>query len=43
MLSDWFAHNLEDFTRKIFQIWILPTRDGEAPQWSAKPFPKGER
>jgi redox-sensitive bicupin YhaK (pirin superfamily) len=36
-------YNLEDVTTKIFQIWILPTRDGEAPSWGAKPFPKGER
>lgn len=36
-------YNLEDITTKIFQIWIVPTRDGEAPQWGAKPFPKGER
>lgn len=36
-------YNLEDVTTKIFQIWIVPTRDGEAPQWGAKPFPKGER
>lgn len=36
-------YNLEDVTTKIFQIWIIPTRDGEPPQWGAKPFPKGER
>ncbi len=36
-------YNLEDVTTKIFQIWIVPTRDGEAPQWGAKPFPKGAR
>ncbi|NWK98521.1 hypothetical protein DM806_23215 [Sphingobium lactosutens] len=36
-------YNLEDVTTKIFQIWILPTRDGEAPSWGARPFPKGER
>ena len=36
-------YNLEDMTTKIFQIWIVPTRDGEAPQWGAKPFPKGAR
>ncbi|MFC0104601.1 pirin family protein [Sphingopyxis terrae] len=36
-------YNLEDVTTKIFQIWIVPTRSGEAPQWGAKPFPKGER
>ena len=36
-------YNLEDVTTKIFQIWIVPTRTGDAPQWGAKPFPKGER
>jgi redox-sensitive bicupin YhaK (pirin superfamily) len=36
-------YNLEKVTTKIFQIWIIPTRNGEAPQWGAKPFPKGER
>ncbi|WP_267349811.1 pirin family protein [Sphingomonas sp. GM_Shp_2] len=36
-------YNLEDITTRIFQIWIVPTRSGDAPQWGAKPFPKGER
>ncbi len=36
-------YNLEKVTTKIFQIWILPDRQGEAPSWGAKPFPKGER
>ena len=36
-------YNLEDVTTKIFQIWIIPTRDGEAPSWGARPFPQGER
>lgn len=36
-------YNLEDVTTKIFQIWILPTRNGDAPTWGAKPFPKGDR
>jgi redox-sensitive bicupin YhaK (pirin superfamily) len=36
-------YNLEDVTTRIFQIWIIPTRDGEAPGWGARPFPKGER
>lgn len=36
-------YNLEDEPAQIFQIWILPTRSGEAPSWGAKPFPKGER
>lgn len=36
-------YNLEDVTTKIFQIWIVPTRNGEAPSWGARPFPKGDR
>ena len=36
-------YNLEDVTTRIFQIWIVPTRAGEAPSWGARPFPKGHR
>ncbi|MEC3909298.1 pirin family protein [Sphingobium sp. CR2-8] len=36
-------YNHEDVTTRIFQIWIVPTRQGEAPSWGARPFPKGER
>ncbi|HZF46552.1 MAG TPA: hypothetical protein VEZ26_09455, partial [Sphingomonadaceae bacterium] len=36
-------YNLEDVTTRIFQIWIIPTREGEPPSWGAKPFPKGDR
>lgn len=36
-------YNLEDETTRIFQIWIEPTRTGDAPAWDAKPFPKGDR
>ena len=36
-------YNMEDVTTRIFQIWIVPTRTGDQPQWGAKPFPKGER
>ena len=36
-------YNLEDVTTKIFQIWIIPDQQGEAPAWGAKPFPRGER
>lgn len=36
-------YNLEDEVTKIFQIWIIPDRQGGAPAWGAKPFPKGER
>ena len=35
--------NLEPETTTLFQIWIEPTRRGEAASWGAKPFPKGER
>ncbi len=36
-------YNLEDVPTRIFQIWIIPTRAGEAPSWGARPFPRGER
>jgi len=36
-------YNMEDHATRIFQIWIIPTRNGEAPTWGAKPFPRGER
>ena len=36
-------YNAEPDTTKIFQIWILPTRQGEKPAWGAKPFPRGDR
>lgn len=36
-------YNREDVTTRIFQIWIVPTRTGDAPQWGTKPFPKGDR
>ena len=36
-------YNLEDVETRIFQIWIMPTRAGEAPGWGARPFPKGDR
>jgi len=36
-------YNLEDEVTQIFQIWIIPTRDGEQPSWGAKPFPKDDR
>ena len=36
-------YNLEDTATRIFQIWILPDRTGEAPSWGAKPFPKSDR
>jgi redox-sensitive bicupin YhaK (pirin superfamily) len=36
-------YNKEPGTTRIFQIWIIPDRRGEAPSWGAKPFPGGER
>ncbi len=36
-------YNLEPETTTLFQIWIEPKRQGGAPSWGAKPFPKGER
>jgi quercetin 2,3-dioxygenase len=35
--------NLEDVVTRIFQIWIIPTRQGEKPSWGARPFPKSDR
>jgi len=36
-------YNMEDEPTTLFQIWILPTRNGEAPGWGARPFPRGDR
>ncbi|WP_309629692.1 pirin family protein [Brevundimonas sp.] len=36
-------YNAEPILTRIFQIWIEPTKRGEAPAWGAKPFPKGDR
>jgi redox-sensitive bicupin YhaK (pirin superfamily) len=36
-------YNLEEEVTRIFQIWIIPDREGEQPAWGAKPFPKGDR
>jgi redox-sensitive bicupin YhaK (pirin superfamily) len=35
--------NIEDEATTLFQIWIMPTRQGEAPGWGARQFPKGDR
>ena len=37
------THEDEPDLTRIFQIWIEPTRRGDAPSWGTKPFPKGER
>ncbi len=36
-------YNMEDVETRIFQIWIIPTRNGDEPSWGSRPFPKGER
>jgi len=36
-------YNMEDVTTRIFQIWIIPTQQGEKPSWGARPFPKDGR
>lgn len=36
-------YNHEDVTTTLFQIWILPDRQGEQPSWGARPFPKADR
>ncbi|MEL7190458.1 MAG: pirin family protein [Pseudomonadota bacterium] len=36
-------YNLEDEDTQIFQIWIIPDERGGAPDWGARPFPKGDR
>ncbi|MDE2061070.1 MAG: pirin family protein [Bradyrhizobium sp.] len=36
-------YNLEAKPTRIFQIWIEPTREGGAPTWGSKPFPKADR
>ena len=34
--------NIEDETTRIFQIWIIPDRDGHTPRWETRTFPRGE-
>ena len=36
-------YNIEDEPTTLFQIWIMPTRQGQAPGWGARQFPKGDR
>jgi redox-sensitive bicupin YhaK (pirin superfamily) len=36
-------YNLEKEPTTLFQIWILPSKNGGAPSWGAKPFPKDGR
>jgi redox-sensitive bicupin YhaK (pirin superfamily) len=36
-------YNKETTATRIFQIWIMPNKQGGEPSWGAKPFPKAER
>jgi hypothetical protein len=36
-------YNLEDEDTSLFQIWIMPDRAGEAPDWGMREFPRGDR
>jgi quercetin 2,3-dioxygenase len=35
--------NREAETTRLFQIWIMPTKRGDPPNWGTKPFPKADR
>src|SRR3546814_791022 len=34
--------NLEDETTELFQIWIVPDRQGHAPRWEMQAFPRAD-
>src|SRR3954469_19991846 len=36
-------YNREDETTRLFQIWIIPTERGGAPNWGTRPFPQEDR
>jgi redox-sensitive bicupin YhaK (pirin superfamily) len=36
-------YNLEDESTSLFQLWIMPDRVGEAPDWGQRAFPRGDR
>jgi redox-sensitive bicupin YhaK (pirin superfamily) len=36
-------HNREAEPTTLFQIWINPSRTGDAPSWGQREFPRGER
>ncbi|MBR9824707.1 MAG: pirin family protein [Alphaproteobacteria bacterium] len=36
-------YNQEDVLTRIFQIWIVPDREGGEPRWDAMEFPKGDK
>jgi len=35
--------NEEDVETSLFQIWIIPDKQGEQPSWGTRPFPKQDR
>lgn len=35
--------NREDEETTLFQIWIVPSRNGDRPSWGQREFPKGDR
>ncbi len=35
--------NEEDVETTLFQIWIIPDKQGEKPGWGTRPFPKEDR
>ena len=36
-------YNRETEPTSIFQIWIIPTRNGDPPSWGTRPFPQTDR
>jgi quercetin 2,3-dioxygenase len=36
-------YNLEAEETRLFQIWIIPDKQGGDPSWGAKPFPREDR
>ena len=36
-------YNLEDESTSLFQLWIMPDRVGETPDWGQREFPRGDR
>jgi quercetin 2,3-dioxygenase len=36
-------YNMEEDPTRIFQIWIIPDRQGQPPSWGERSFPKGQR
>ncbi|MGN3973127.1 pirin family protein [Tsuneonella sp. SYSU-LHT278] len=36
-------YNLEDEPTTLFQLWIIPDRPGDKPNWGTREFPRGDR